>query len=347
MANRSSSLGKYALRRLALMIPTLLGVTILVFGLIQFVPGGPVDQYRLALMGAGGPESGSGGGTGSTQNISERHLQALNEYYGFDKSPVQAYWDYITNLATGNLGQSFRYSVPVWEVIKMRLPVSIYYGLITTILTYAFCIPLGMLKAIWHKTWLDNSTSVLIFVGYAIPNFALGTLLLVLFSVRYGWFPIGGFRSSGFSEMEFGAKAWDLFHHSVLPLICYMVGSFAFLTMLMKNSLMENMSADYVKTALASGLHWRRAIFVHATRNSLIPLATSFGGNISLILTGSVLIEQVFNIQGIGLLFLESIQARDFPVVMGLVMISATLLVVGNLLSDLCVSLVDPRVRFQ
>lgn len=153
--------------------------------------------------------------------------------------------------------------------------------------------------------------------------------------------------SGGFESMTFGGKVKDLFNHSFLPLICYLIGSFAFMTMLMKNSLLENMSADYVKTALAKGMTWKRAVFVHAFRNSLIPLATSFGNIISLVLAGSLLIERVFNIQGMGLLFFEAIQARDYPVVMGITAINAILLLLGNLLSDMCVAFVDPRVRFK
>jgi microcin C transport system permease protein len=342
-------LPRYLLKRLLLLLPTLFGITLAVFALVQFVPGGPIDQYRMNLMAAGGGEAGRGGsgGLGSSTQIAERHLAALKAYYGFDRPVHEQFARYVTNLFRGDLGNSFRYSKPVTEVISARLPISIYYGLVTTILTYAICIPLGMVKAIRHRTWFDNTTSVLIFLGYAVPNFALGALLLVFFSVRNQWFPLGGFQSPNAAELPPLARALDIINHSILPLVCYMVGSFAVMTMLMKNSLMENMSADYVKTALASGLGWRRAVFVHATRNSLIPLATSFGGNIGLILTGSVLIEKVFNLPGIGLLFLESVQARDFPVAMGLTIIGAALLLVGNLLSDICVAMVDPRVRFE
>lgn len=346
---RDHGLRDYLIRRALLIVPTLLGVSMVVFLLIQFVPGGPIDQYRMSLVSGDMGEAGGSGGSRSSavQNVTDRQLQSLIEYYGFDKPIHIQYIQYIGNIIQLDFGRSFRYSVPVAEIIGSRLPVSIYYGLITTIFTYVICIPLGLLKAIKHKTWIDNSSSILIFIGYAIPNFALGAVLLTLFSVRYDVFPLGGFRSDNFSDMTLPQRAWDLFHHSVLPLICYMIGSFALMTMLMKNSLMENMSADYVKTALASGLSWKRAVFVHALRNSLIPLATSFGNNISLILTGSLLIERVFNIQGMGLLFFESIQARDYPVVMGVTIISAVLLLVGNLLSDICVALVDPRVRFQ
>jgi microcin C transport system permease protein len=330
------------------MLPTMLGVTLVVFSLCQFVPGGPIDQMRMQMAGgAGGREAGGGGPRQGGVLVSDKDLESLRKYYGFDDPVPLRYAKYLGKLVHGDLGISFRYSMPVIELIGQRLPVSIYYGAVTTFLAYLVCIPLGIIKAVRHKAPFDHISSVVIFGGYAIPGFALGAVLLALFAVRFDWFPLGGFVSEGFSALTVWGKVKDLVWHSTLPLICYLVGSFAFMTMLMKNSLMENMSADYVKTALAKGLTWRRAVFVHALRNSLIPLATSFGKIVLLILTGSLLIERVFNIQGIGLLFFEAIQARDYPVVLGLTVISAGLLLVGNLLSDLCVACVDPRVRFR
>ena len=232
-------------------------------------------------------------------------------------------------------------------MIADRLPVSIFYGIATAFFTYVICIPLGILKAIKHRTPVDNVTSALIFAGYAIPGFALGAVLSNLLSVRWKIFPLGGFQSSGFEALSAGGKILDLAWHAALPLVAYLVGSFAVVTMLMKNSLMENMSADYVRTALAKGLSWRRAVFVHALRNSLIPMATSVGSLLGIFLTGSFLIERVFGINGVGLLAFEAIQTRDFPVVMGFLVISSVVLMVGNLVSDLAVALVDPRVRFE
>ncbi len=347
--SRERGLRIYILRRLALMVPTFIGVTALVFLLTQLVPGGPIDQLRLELAAGGvfGEAGTAGDGRGSMVTMSEADLQSLREYYGFDKPILQRYWLYMTNLLQLDLGTSFRYTMPASEIIFQRIPISLYYGIVTMILTYSICIPLGIVKAIRHRTVVDNSTSVLIFLGYAVPNFALGAVLLAIFSVQLGWFPLGGFRGEEFPELSLWGKVKDVAHHSILPLICYMVGSFAILTMLMKNSLMENMSADYVKAALARGMTWPRAVFIHAFRNSLIPLATGFGNNISILLAGSLLIERVFNIQGMGLLFFEAIQARDYPVVMGLTVIGAILLLLGNLLSDICVALVDPRVRFM
>ena len=346
MKSRGEALRDYIVRRLLVMIPTFLGITIATFLLCQFVPGGPIEQLQLQLAGAGG-ELARGAGSRVQLTIPDDQLQQLKEFYGFDKPIPVAYGIWLWQTLQLNLGQSFRYNEPVLTVIADRLPVSIYYGLVTAFFTFAICIPLGIVKAIRHRTTIDNLTSVLIFVGYAIPGFALGAVLANVFSVQLQIFPLGGFQSPDAATMSTMEKFWDVVWHSVLPLIAYLAGAFAVETMLMKNSLMENMSADYVRTALAKGLNWRRAVFVHALRNSLIPMATSIGGLLGIFLTGSVLIERVFNIQGVGLLFFEAIQARDFPVVMGFLVISSVILMLGNLLSDLAVAFVDPRVRFE
>jgi microcin C transport system permease protein len=343
--SRGEALRDYVLRRLLLMIPTFLGITFVTFLLCQFVPGGPIDQLRLELAGAGGE---FGGRSSRVQlEIPDDQLNQLKAFYGFDKPVLEAYGLWLLKTVQLDFGQSFRYNEPVLRVIADRMPISLYYGFVTAIFTSLICIPLGILKAIRHRMPVDNLTSALIFIGYAIPGFALGAVMANLFAVRFPFFPLGGFQSQGSEALPFLARAGDIVWHSVLPLIAYMVGAFAIETMLMKNSLMENMSADYVRTALAKGLTWRRAVFVHAVRNSLIPMATSIGGLLGIFLTGSVLIERVFNIQGVGLLFYDAIQSRDFPVVLGFLVISSVLLMLGNLISDLAVAFVDPRVRFE
>jgi len=348
MKSRGEALRDYVGRRLLWMIPTFLGITFVTFLLTQFVPGGQIDQLRMTLAGAGGGGEMAMGGSPRVQlDIPEEQLARLREYYGFDQPLHLAYARWLWDVIRLDLGESFRYSEPVLRVIADRLPVSLYYGLMTAFFTYGICIPLGIVKAIRHRSSLDNVSSVFIFLGYAIPGFALGAVLSNLLAVRLEIFPLGGFQSAGAAELGAFARLKDLLWHSALPLAAYLAGSFAVTTMLMKNSLMENMSADYVKTALAKGLSWRRAVFVHALRNSLIPMATTVGGLLGIFLTGSFLIERVFNIQGIGLLAFEAIQARDFPVVLGFLVISSVLLMVGNLISDLAVALVDPRVRFE
>ncbi|MCB2156737.1 ABC transporter permease [bacterium] len=335
-----------------LMVPTFIGITLFTFVLCQFVPGGPIDQMRMRMAGATEQGEVGGGGqhgnqSGGVMSLPPEQLKILEKYYGFDKPIPMRYLTWLWNIVKLDLGTSYRYTQPVIKIIGDRLPVSIYYGFITTVFVYLICIPLGIVKAIKHRTVVDNTTSLLIFAGYAVPGYALGAVLIVLFAVKKEWFPLGGFHSEGFADFSMGKKIIDTIHHSILPLICYLIGSFAVMTMLMKNSLMENMGADYVKTALAKGLTWPRAVFGHAVRNSLIPLATSFGNNISIILVGSVLIETVFNIPGIGKLLITAIEARDYPIVLGMTVISSILMLLGNLLSDICVAFVDPRVRFE
>lgn len=228
-----------------------------------------------------------------------------------------------------------------------RFPVSLYYGLITLVLTYAVCIPLGVLKAIRHRTWIDTTSSVLIFMGYAVPGYVLGALLIVFFAARLRWFPMGGFISDDFSDLGAWARVVDLVRHSILPLTCYLVGSFAFVTLLMKNHLLDSLAADYMRTAVAKGVSYRRAVVRHALRNSLIPIATNFGQNVTLLVFGSFLIETIFDINGFGLLGYTSTLDRDYPVVMGVLLLSSVLLLLGNILSDLLVALADPRIRFN
>ena len=338
----------YFIRRLLLVPPTLLGITIIVFAITRLVPGGPLER---AIMEAQQMDMAAGGGSsqavGQGMAISEDQLQRLKEYYGFDKPVLQSYAEWLGKVMSGDLGTSYRYNEPVWDVIKDRFPVSLYYGLVTLVLTYAVCIPLGVVKAIKHRTAVDNLTSVFIFIGYAIPGYALGSLLLLYFSVRLEWFPMGGFVSYDFYDRDFGGKVADLIQHSVLPLICYMVGSFALVTMLLKNHLMDNLAADYMRTAVAKGVSFKRAVTGHAMRNSLIPIATTFGQNITLLVSGSFLIETIFDIDGFGLLALTAVLDRDYPIVMGVVLISSLLLLIGNILSDLLVAMVDPRIRFH
>lgn len=338
----------YFIRRLLLIPPTLIGVTIIVFIITRLVPGGPLERAIMEaqqLDASGGVSVEQQAGQGMA--LSEEQLQTLKEYYGFDKPVLVSYFDWVTKVAQGDLGSSYRYNEPVWDVISDRFPISLYYGVMTLIITYSVCIPLGVLKAIKHRTIIDNVTSILIFVGYAIPGYALGSLLLLFLSVELEWFPMGGFVSLRFEEMSLWEKMVDLARHSVLPLICYLIGSFALVTLLLKNHLMENLASDYIRTAIAKGVSFNRAVTRHAMRNSLIPIATTFGQNITLLVSGSFLIETIFDIDGFGLLGLTAILDRDYPVVMGVVFLASLLLLVGNIISDFLVALVDPRIRFQ
>lgn len=336
----------YFIRRFLLIPPTLLGITLIVFLITRVVPGGPLER-AIAEMQQASMTSGQGAAVGGNMALSDDQLQQLKAYYGFDKPAIVSYGLWLGKVVQGDLGTSYRYNEPVWDVIRERFPVSLFYGLITLVITYSVSIPLGILKAIRHRTLLDNTTSVFIFTGYAVPGYALGALLLLFFAARLEWFPMGGFTSFSFDDLSLGGKIFDLIRHAVLPLTCYLIGSFAVTTLLMKNHLMDNLAADYVRTAIAKGVSFKKAVLRHALRNSLIPIATTFGQNITLLVSGSFLIEFIFDINGFGLLGLTSILDRDYPVVMGIVFIASLLLLLGNILSDALVALIDPRIRFK
>jgi microcin C transport system permease protein len=331
----------YILRRLLLIPPTFLGLTLIVFTLTRFVPGGPVERMIASMQQAEGGGMGSDG-----MSLSADQIDQLNQYYGFDEPILVSYGQWLWRICQFDLGTSTRYADPVTEMILDRLPVSIYFGVTSMILTYLVCLPLGILKAIKHESVVDNVSSILVFIGYAIPSYVIAIILLVTFGSELQWFPLGGFVSDDFASLSAWAKLQDLLAHTILPLTAYVMGSFALMTIMMKNSLMDHLAADYVRTAMAKGFNFRQAVFKHALQNSLIPLATHFGNNISVIIAGSFLIEKIFNINGFGLLGYESVVERDYPVVMGILVISSLLQLVGNILSDICVALVDPRVQF-
>lgn len=339
----------YFIRRFLLIIPTFFGITLITFLILQVVPGGPLETELLKLRIGGDRGGESGSTTGGTQNIPQSAIDELTKFYGFDKPIAERYYIWVTNLLKFDLGKSYVYSEPVLDVITERFPVSIYFGLIGFILTYIVCIPLGVYKAVKNGSPFDIITSILVFIGRSIPAFAFGALMLVLFGGGSFWdvFPLGGFRSADYESLSFFGKIWDQLHHTFLPVLSYMIGSFAVLTILTKNSVIENLSQDYIRTAFSKGLSEKRVIFRHALRNSLIPITTGLGNEISLILAGSVLIEKVFNINGVGLLSYDSIVQRDYPVVMGILVISTLLLLIGNIISDMIYAIVDPRIRFK
>ncbi|MDM8516694.1 ABC transporter permease subunit [Desulfobacterales bacterium HSG16] len=335
----------YFIRRFLLIIPTFIGITVMVFTITRFVPGGPIERIisqAHMMQGKSGPSSNE-----SSQPLSEDQIDELKRYYGFDKPILISYFQWLAKVLCGDLGTSTRYYDPVWDMIKERIPISLYFGILTMIIMYGVCIPLGIAKAIRHNSFFDNITSVMVFIGYAIPGWVVGILLLLLFASHWEFFPLGGMTGDDFDSFSLLEKTLDIAWHTILPLTAYILGSFAAMTFLMKNTLMDNLASDYVRTAMAKGMTFKRAVFGHALRNSLVPIATHFGNIISVILSGSFLIEKVFNIDGMGLLGYESILDRDYPVVMGILAISCLLLMIGNILSDICVAVVDPRVQFK
>jgi microcin C transport system permease protein len=339
----------YFIRRFLLIIPTFLGITMVVFAITHFVPGGPVERQIMRMRGVGGGEAGGGGGARAAIALPEEEVEEIRRYYGFDKPLHVRYGRWLWNVLHLNLGNSYIYQDPVWDVIKSRFPISIFLGLTGFLLGYLVCIPLGVLKAVRHGSRFDVISSAFVFIGYSVPGWALGTALLVLFGGGTFWslFPLGGFRPDNWEYLSFWGKVAAQIHYMTLPVLCYMIGGFATLTILTKNSLMENLGQDYVRTAFAKGLHERRVIFKHALRNSLIPLVTGLGNAISLVLAGSFLIEKVFNIDGMGYLGYTAILQRDYPVALGILVIDSLLMLVGNILSDMIYAVVDPRIRFK
>jgi len=340
----------YFIRRFLLVVPPFLGITLLCFALIQFVPGGPVEQIIMQMKGIGTAESGMG--TGLTGSISEEQRKALEAHFGFDKPFYERYWKWLVTDRLGMRMESYKFpNKTAWQLIKERFRVSLIFGITGFILSYLICIPLGILKALQHDEAFDLISSVIVFIGYAIPAFAFGMVLKMLFcgTVEGLWdfFPISGFHSDNFADLTFWGKTKDIYMHMFLPVLCYVIGNFAVLTLLMKNSLLEQIGKDYVRTVLAKGGSFRRAIWGHALRNSLIPIATGFGSILTVMFAGSVIIETVFEIPGMGRLSLEAIVGRDYPVFMGILSLTAILGLVGNILSDFAYVLIDPRINFQ
>ncbi|MCW0219342.1 MAG: ABC transporter permease [Prosthecobacter sp.] len=287
------------------------------------------------------------GRDGSLNDKEGRKVEGWKLVLEPEKNRAVVFRPQFDGLLQGSLGYSLRYNDRVWDMIVDRMPISIFFGLSSFLIIYGVCLPLGVLKAIKHRTILDTATSLLIFAAYAIPAFALGSVLVVYTAARWGWFPAGGFTSENFAELGLFAKVLDLLHHAALPLLCYLIGSFALLTMMMKNNLMDNLAADYVRTAIAKGASFKRAVLKHALRNSLIPVASTLGGIVMIFVGGSVLIERIFDINGLGMLHFQALLDRDITLMMGLLTVDVFLIMIGNILSDYFVALADPRIRFD
>lgn len=277
----------------------------------------------------------------------ENRIRAYEETPAGSKWRVVAYRKAYNGLLQGSLGRSYKYGEPVINMIAERLPVSLYLGLLGAFITYLVSIPLGVFKALMHKSFFDSLSSILIFIGYAVPGFALGALMLVYLGARLEWFPLYGLVSPNFEQMGFWDQCRDLMMHTALPLTCYVVSTFAMTTMMTKNCLMEQLSADYVRTAVAKGVSYRVAVFRHALRNALIPIASTFGSVICTVVAGSVLIERVFDIQGFGMLSYQALMDKDYTLMMGALLLTSVFMIIGNLLSDIIVAFIDPRIRFE
>ena len=340
---------QYILRRLMIIIPTLFGVTMIVFGIINLAPGSPVEQ-RIQQLRFGGMGSAAETSTDAKDSaISEEVIQALKKQYGFDKPVHIRYWIWLNNLSRLDFGESFTYEEPVLDVIVSKFPVSLQFGVVSLLLSYLICVPLGVFKAIKHGTKFDLASSFMLFAMYSVPPFMLGILLIVFFAGGsfLDIFPIGELYSDMYEDLGFVDKVLDRLHHFILPLSCYLIGQFTVLTMLMKNSLLEEIKKHYVRTARAKGVSERVVYLKHALRNALIPIVTGIGGFLMIFFAGSLLLETIFQLDGIGLLGYQSVLSRDYNVIMGLVFIQSLLMLLGNLISDMAYVLVDPRIDFK
>ncbi|MBP7452898.1 MAG: ABC transporter permease subunit [Ottowia sp.] len=342
-------MGAYILRRLLLMIPTLLGVVVITFGIIQFVPGGPVEQYLIEARTSVGSGADSGGGVyRGGQGVDPKRLEEIKALYGFDKPPLERLWQMLGRFARFDLGQSFFQNKSVWALIVEKLPVSLSLGLWTFFISYAIAVPLGVAKAVRAGTRFDFWTSLLVLVGYAIPGFVLGVALLVIFGGQLQWFPLRGLTSANFDELSMGGKIVDYLWHVTLPVTAMVLGSFAVTAMLTKNAFLEEIRKQYVLTARAKGLSDRQVLWKHVFRNALIPIVTGFpAAFIGAFFTGSLLIETLFSLDGLGLLSYESVIRRDYPVVLGTLFFFTLIGLLTKLISDLCYVWVDPRVKFD
>jgi microcin C transport system permease protein len=342
----------YILKRLLLMIPTLFGILLITFVVIQFVPGGPVEQMVAQFQGfeAGGegPAAAEGGYRGR-QGVDAVRVEEIKKLYGFDKPAPERFVQMIGQFARFDLGKSFFHNKAVGQLIVEKLPVSISLGLWTFLLVYLISVPLGIAKAVRAGTPFDTVTTFIVLLGYAIPSFVMGVVLLVFFAGGsfFQWFPLRGITSINWHELSVPGKILDYFWHIALPVTAMVLGGFAVITILTKNSVLEEIRKHYVLTARAKGVDERRVLWRHVFRNAMIPIMTGFpAAFVGAFFSGSLLIETLFSLDGLGLLSYESVIRRDYPVVFGSLFLFTIIGLITTLLRDLCYLWVDPRVKF-
>ncbi|KDE39363.1 MAG: microcin C ABC transporter permease YejB [Nitrincola lacisaponensis] len=359
-------MGAYIVRRLLLIIPTLFGILLLNFLIIQLAPGGPVEQTLAQLQGFGdttGERIGSGGGSDmasapSSEGTGYRGAQGLDpaliaeieRMYGFDKPAHERFMQMLISYLKFDFGTSFYSSKTVMELIIEKMPVSISLGLWTTLIAYLVSIPLGIRKAVRDGSSFDMWTSSAIIIGYAIPNFLFAILLIVLFAggTYFDWFPLRGLTSPGWEEMTLLQKIGDYFWHLTLPVLASVISSFATLTMLTKNAFLDEIHKQYVLTAKAKGLAENRVLYGHVFRNAMLLIIAGMpAALIGIFFTGSLLIEVIFSLDGLGLLGYEAVIRRDYPVIFGTLYIFTLVGLLLKLISDITYTLIDPRIDFS
>lgn len=350
----------YIIRRLIFMLITLFGIILLNFALVQFMPGGPVEQMVSRLSGktaggfGGSDTSGSVSGniTGNAQNsgISPELVAELEKLYGFDKPVHERFWITLKQFTTFEFGESYYRDANVTTLIVERLPTTMALGLTTLFFTYLISIPLGIRKAVSDGTRFDVWTSIVIIVGYAIPSFVLAVFLMVIFAGGnyLDWFPLQGLMSEDFDSMTLPQQIMDVAWHMTLPVLSMLVGSFATITMLTKNSFIEEIGKQYVTTARSKGLKERRILYGHVFRNAMLIVVANFpSAFVAAIFTGAILIEIIFGLNGMGLLAFEAAINRDFPLILGIIYIFGLVSLVTKLVGDLLYVAIDPRIDFE
>lgn len=320
---------RYLFRRLLLSIPLFLGITLISFVVIHLAPGSPTDMQ-----------------TTLNPKASLEAQQRLRELYGLDQPLTVQYWRWLSRLVRLDLGQSFSPDGrPVWDKIKERLPVTITINLLAMFLILVIAIPIGVIAATYPHSWFDRATTLLVFLGFAMPSFWLALLLMMFFGVYLDWLPLSGLTSLFFERLSFGEKVLDLARHLVLPVSVSAFGGLAGMSRYMRGNMLEVIRQEYITTARAKGLPERTVIFKHAMRNALLPVVTILGLSVPGLIGGSVIFESIFAIPGMGQLFYGAVMARDYPLVMGELVIGASLTLLGNLVADISYALIDPRLR--
>jgi microcin C transport system permease protein len=343
----------YIIRRILLMIPTLFGIMLVTFTITQFVPGGPVERLIAQIEGhsLGGEVRASGNGLyQGNKGLDQEKIDQLKVLYGFDKPPVERFLTMMKNYLVLDFGESYNHHKSVVKLVIEKLPVSMSLGLWSFFIVYLTCIPLGIKKAIKDGSKFDVISTSAILIGYAIPGFVLAILLIVLFGGGSFWniFPLRDLTSDNWAELGLMAKILDYLWHMILPIISITVGSLAVMTLLTKNSFLEEIRKQYVLTARAKGLSENQVLYRHVFRNAIIPIITGFPGSfIAAFFTGSLLIETIFSLDGLGLLAYDSIVQRDYPVVLGTLYFFTIIGLIARLLSDLSYVVVDPRITFE
>jgi microcin C transport system permease protein len=355
-------MGAYVLRRLLLIVPTLFGILLVNFILVQFMPGGPVEQVLADLQQEGNALdriSGGGGGGGGAEPVGDyrgaqglppEFIAELERQFGFDKPPWQRFLLMLRNYLTFDFGESYFRSISVVDLVLEKMPVSISLGLWSTLLAYLISIPLGIRKATKDGSRFDTATSAAIIVAYAIPSFLFAVMLLVLFAGGSYWrlFPLRGLTSDNWAELSLAGKVLDYFWHITLPVIASTIGAFATMTLLTKNSFLDEIRKQYVMTARAKGLSERRVLYGHVFRNAMLIVIAGFPAVfISVFFGASLIIETIFSLDGLGRLAYESALQRDYPVVFGTLYVFGLLGLIVGLLSDLTYVWVDPRIDFE